>query len=385
MLILNQETISPQRFCEMFKIDLDKLKKNTLFELSKKFVKKDKANGNVDKIPPLISYPASFFFKDSDGETHELRYATTYNPNRVIDGNVVAKYEPYYVFIESLKFSFNDIDKTLFMYCRPEQLHSPFRNKNKKEYDFEHIDHAKRAAHKLENLSGIGKAMDHARSLKEEELMLLAKGIKHTYKSFNPFSAGENTDSDTLRVNLMEFAHLNASKYLEMVDSKTVSLKGRIINLVDNKIIELRKYQGGTVGQWEWSKGEREGQVIGDQIIGNKIDAKDYLVTYIMNNLEHYYNLLHTVNENISAENKAIDFLKKVQKNNPVDETQVSNDRVPKGYQECFKWLGDNGMKKSTAIAKKLADAVEDGLIHNENIFGFVENLFQEAEEDRAI
>lgn len=371
MLILDGKTISAKNFCERFGIDYDKIVKSPVFEMGKKYKKQDRFNKAVTKVPARVSIPCKTFIRDkATGEVMEFIYAANRSV-RTVNKEQVTIYTPKYAFLDAEKTSFKgDIDKAVYMYANVGQFTSPFSNG--KNPDFEHVDPTARALSKLNSLSNIGVAMNKVNDMSNEDIELFARGLKVSYADFNPFVNGSDTDVLTLKAELLNFAQLKATEFLELLDNEVLKIKGQIVNLVDKEIIKI--FTSSYVRQWKWDKGNRVGQPIGDQIVDPHADAMAYLLNYMQSNISTYYDAIIGVNNTLSAEAQAAQFLKDRKEGG---EPVVGQDNLvlPITFDECRNWMAENGFKKTPGNIKKLELAIAAGDVNLANIKSFVREI----------
>lgn len=378
MLLANGVSVNSQKFCEEHGIDFKKIVNNPVFELDSKYQTKDKANGGHTKIPARVSFPAKTFIKSpKTKETIELRYAENRN-YKMVGKDRVEVFTPRYINIDTAKFSAReDDDKAVYLFARPSNVSSPFGTG--KNCDYAHLDPTAIAKSRMESMSNITKALSTIENMDQLEMLILAKGVKSTFKNFNPFIDGENTHPDLVKVEFMQFAQMNADAFLGIVDSKIAKTKGQIINLVDREII--KEFSSNNTRQWKWNKGARNGNPIGDQIVDPHSDSMDYLLNYILSNLGTYMGDLIGETKTSSAEQQAKDYLKNLQDNEIV--VVHGTEGLPTNFQEAKDWLGENGFRKIPAIAKKLNDAIQSGDINIGNIQEMVKDLDRQYEDDK--
>lgn len=380
MLLLNGQSVSARKFCTDYGLDYDKIMRNPVFELHKKYQKKDKANGNVIKIPARLSIPAKSFVRvkegEKKGETLELRYAENRN-YRTINKERVEVFAPRYINIDTVKHSAKgNEDLAVFMYSILSNTNSPFGAG--KGGDYAHLDPTAIAKTRMEQMSNVTKVLSVIENMDEAELIILAKGIQATIKTFNPFVDGASTDIGIVRVEMMTYAQLNATYFLEMLDNKIAKTKGQIVNLVDKGII--KEFTSQNTRQWKWEKGERAGNPIGDQIVDPHANSLDYLLNYILSNLGQYHADLTIVNNGSTAEDSALAFLKTQKEEEYVPEIHV--DGLPTDFKSTMAWLGDKGYRKRPQLAKQVNDGIQDGTIHNGNVNDMVKKLDEALDED---
>lgn len=375
MLLLDEKKITAKEFCERFGLDLAKITKSPVYEVASKYKKKDKANGNVIKVPARISIPNKTYIRNkATSEVHELRYAET-KSTRTVKGEKIDTYAPRYSYLIAEKTSFKkDIDQAVYMYANVSNFTSPFGNG--KNPDYEHVDPAARALSKLNSLTDVGVAMNKVMDMNDIDVMVLAKGLGAEFKNFNPFVNGKDTDVQTVRVEMLQFAQLNATVFLQNVDNGISKVRGQVVSLVDKGIIKLTTVQN--IRQWKWDVGDRKGQPLGDQIVDPHVDAMEVLLNYVLANLSQYYDAIHTVHNTVSIEAGALEFLKKKKEEGSTEMTiQTHVGDLPSDYRECQEWLGEHGFRKLPANAKKLQLGIEDGSIHAGNIISVARELDQ--------
>lgn len=373
MLLLDEKKINAKEFCEKFGIDLAQITKSPVYEVASKYKKKDKANGSVTKVPARISIPNKTFIKNKvTGDVHELRYAEN-KSTKMVKGEKIDTYTPRYSYLIAEKTSFKkDLDQAVYMFANVSNFSSPFGNG--KNADYEHVNPTARALSKLNSLNDVGTAMNMVKDMKDIDIMVLAKGLAAEFKNFNPFVNGKDTDVQTVRVELLQFAQLNATVFLENVDNGISKVRGQVVNLVDKGIIKLTTTQN--IRQWKWDAGDRKGQPLGDQIVDPHVNAMDVLLNFVLGNLSQYYDAIHTVHNTVSIEAGALDFLKKKKEESATEvKSEAHIGDLPKDYAECREWMADHGFRKLPGNVKKLEVAIQDGSVNAANIVSFAREL----------
>lgn len=369
MLLLDEQKISAKDFCIKFGIDFNALKKNPVFE------EKARKTG-VNKGP--TTFPARCFIRDKEGAVLELRYSQTRN-TRVVKNEKIDSFSPKNIKLEAVKTRIaTDEDKLVFMFANPNNTVSPFTNGKNTLYT--HVDPAIVAAGRMKAVHATKKAMDYLDAMSDAELIIFAKGFQASYRDkarpFNPFVDGTHTDVDIVRVSMMEFCNINPQAIVELYDNQLGKIRGQIVSLVDNGIVVLDSSTG--VRQWRWAKGERQGQPIGNQILDNHSDARDYLLTYVQANLHEYLSTISSTNESISAEQSALNYLSNQKAQQVAHVESLSYEGLPQSYAECQAWLGENGYKKAPAIAKKLKEGIEEKKVHTMNLHDMAKQYQEE-------
>lgn len=372
MLLLDGEKISAKDFCDKFNIDYANIVKNPVFEVAGHLKSIDRANNNVTKVPARIAINCKTFIRDKHGQVLELRYAQNRNI-RIIKKERVEVFTPRYVYLDAEKSSFKgDVDLAVFMFANAEQFGSPFGNQ--KDFTYVHVDPKVRALNKLNSLSNVSKAMAIVNEMPEDELVILSKGIAASFERFNPFVDGEDTDIETLRVEMLTFAQLNADDFLESVGNKISKTKGQIVNLVDKGIVKITTSQ--SIRQWKWDSGERKGQPIGNQIVDPHVNATEYLLNYMLSNLAEYYDAIHSVNTSISSEAQALKFLQSKKEQEAANEEEFANMLIlPNTFDECRRFMEERGFKKIPGDVKRLEEAIKSGVVKQSNVIGFLNEL----------
>lgn len=377
MLLVNGKTISASDFCKEYGLDYEKILKTPVFELAAKYQK------NGKKIPSRVSIPSRVFIKDKKGDTIELRYAENRN-YRIIKNERVEVFTPRYIPFEAQKNRISQLEKAVYLVANPHNETSPFGNG--KNCDYFHVDPTAIAKKRMESVTNTKKALDIIDAMKDDELIIFAKGFQASYKStdkpFNPFVDGNHTDIEIVRVGLLEFCNINPKVIVDLYSNDIAKVRGQIINLVDNGII----VEENTVGirQWRWKSGQRAGQPIGNQILDPHSDSRDALLNYIQANLSEYYDAIMSTSEHISSEKAALQFLESKKQGNKDVQAVLTYDNLPQGYGNVQQWLGENGFSKAPALAKKVKEAIENKEVHDANLKPFVESLISamEVEED---
>lgn len=397
MLILEDKKISRKELADIFGVDLFKLEKQPSFEIDKSKVSKDKANGGVIKVNAGTSMRSRFYFEDpKTGVTKELRYAKSVNQEN-IGGKLQPKYSPHYVsYFKMLadghqnantKFSFqDDLDLAMYFYLHPQNKFSPLRSKRNKNtpVGYEFIDTKARALDKMKTLDMKAEAMSHAKNIDTFKMAILAKGLG--------FKRVDNTDEDTLRANLLEFANNKPSVYMDAVNSGVTMMEGLIVNLIDKGALQLDKIHG--VRQWKWTLGDREGEIVGNQITNPTQDAKAAIKTYLLNNIHTYNVVINSITDNMKAKERAKEFFSASKSDdsgvNVIGDKlpeylrevnqEVEDNPLPTSFAEARDYVEGRGYKKLPAKIKVFFDAVTSGEVTKDNVGHFLRELYTEEE-----
>jgi len=324
----------------------------------------------------------SFWFRDKDGKMKRLRYAESQIP-RVEGGVMRYNYEPGRLNVDGSTVNFlNAPDKAVFMYLNPGNPSSPFADKTKKK--FAYMDSIEQTLKDVADMTNIQRAFEHASKMDEEELVIVAKGLK--------LLKNDDYEIDELRVRLQQFA-LNTTtnkRYILAMDDDMVRIEGRIRNMVDKKIFELQRR--GSSRQWVWAQGARQGEYIGDAIMNQNDDAIQRLFNYIKANLGDYLYDIRNSTTILQADRKAREILAAEKPKAPVVEvpahlTNLNSELpFPSGapalkerlttFAEFRDYVGEKGYPKNSALIKNFMDATQEGAVTDENVNAFLSTLF---------
>lgn len=334
MLFENRKQVDAEYLMKKYATveDYNKIVKKPSFEAAKHRKRIDRVNNGRIKTNKGAMMRSSFMATDKTTNLKvEIRYAVS-NNEKIVGDRVVDQFEPRYVKAEGANFSFqNNIDLAVYMFLNSNNELSPLRNTlNKAKPKFEFVDTKKRAKDKTERIDAVGKAMEHARNLKEADVIILAKGLG--------LKGVDKKDADEVRADLMEFA-LNKSKiYNEKVNTQLTYIEGRIWNLIDKGIVKLSTV--GSVRRWSWVSGEREGEHILD-IANVTQDARQVLKNYFFSDINAHMNILNNITNEISATEKATRDLQAIEEANSVpvttpahQEDKVIGDALPAYLKE---------------------------------------------------
>jgi hypothetical protein len=384
-LFVDDEQVQPKRFAMDLGIKsdaFDRLVKKPSFRLDASREVKKKTIKSPEK--PMFGIKSSFWFKDKDGLTKKLTYAESRSP-KIEAGVKTWVYAPTYINLKAGLVAFpKDESKALYMFLRPGNPASPFAG-SKKMFTF--IDTVAETLLKASNMSELQRALTHATSVEEEELVILAKGLK--------ILTSDDYDIADLRVNLQEFAVKFTKRYVDGMENEMVRIEGRIRNLVDKGMFKIEKR--GNARQWIWDMESKRGELIGDLIMNPNDDAMLRLMNHIKSNLADYIYDLRNTTVILQADRKAKEFLQAEKpKNdvpdhlsilnsgttgvlNDVESTIITQDSALKDkittFQEARDYLGDNGYGKSSVHAKALLAAIQEDHVNGGTIKNFLVHL----------
>lgn len=352
MLFENRKQVDAKYLMEKYATieDYNKILKKPSFEAAKHRKRIDRVNGGRVKVNKGAMMRSSFMATDKTTRLKvEIRYADS-NNEKIVGDRVVDQFEPRYVKAEGANFSFqNNIDLAVYMFLNANNELSPLRNPNNKaKPKFEYVDTKKRAAAKTERIDAVGRAMEHSRNLKSEDLIILAKGLG--------IKGIDKKEPEEVRADIMEFA-LNHSKiYNEKVDTQLTFIEGRIWNLIDKGIVKLTNV--GSIRRWTWVTGERSGEHILD-IANVTQDARQMLKNHFFNDIRTYAPLLNSITSEISATDKAKRDLELMEEENsaPVITAAYQQERVIGDALPAYLKEPTEEFVQSAASAPKFTEA----------------------------
>lgn len=379
-LFIDDEQVKPKDFAIRLGIKsdaYDRLVKKPSFKLDASREVKKKTIKSPEK--PTFGIKSSFWFEDkTDGLTKKLIYAESRSP-KVEGGIRTWVYTPSYINLKAGLVAFpKDEAKALYMYLRPGNPASPFAGKYKM---FTFIDRVADTLRMASDMSNIQKALSHATNVEEEELVILAKGLK--------IISNDDYDISELRLLLQQYA-INPktnSLYIDGMENEMVRIEGRIRNLVDKGMFKIEKR--GNARQWIWNLDSKKGELIGELMMNPNDDAMLKLMNHIKTNLGDYIYDLRNTTVIIQADRKAKEFLKSEKVVNQVpDHLLMVNTDMSGGseassalkeeiktYQEARDFLGNKGYGKASAHAKALLQAVQEDQVNESNIDSFLLTL----------
>lgn len=387
-LYIDDVQVNPRHLVvDMLKLDpklYERIIKKPTFELdSSRVLKKSTIkDGKQWAKKPTYGVLTQFWFQH-EGLMKRLRYAES--QNRKIEGGAVTYiYEPKRLDMEGGTVTlFNQPERAVFMYLNPGNPTSPFHDKTKKK--FAYMDSVERTKMQAGHISNIQKALNHAIDSKEEELVLVAKGMK--------VLLNDDYDIEELRVTMQNLAinPVTNKQYVRAMEDDMIRIEGRIRNMVDKGAFKLN--QRGSGRQWVWAKTAREGEFIGEPILNVHDDALQRLINYIKGNLENYLYDLRNYTDELQSDRKARQVLQaeKEKEAEPVEAppahlTQVNaapnTGETPlkeqiTTYKEAMAYVGERGYPRTPAIVKEFNDAIQEGRITNDNVKAIMREMFQ--------
>lgn len=407
-LYVDDKQVNPKTFVLGLGIEekkYERIIKRPTFKLDKGRVQKKKTINSPLAKKTTYGIITSFWFRDKDGMMKRLRYAESQQPK--VEGGVMRyNYEPGRLNVEGGTVNFLGApDKAIFMFLNPGNPTSPFADKTKKK--FAYMDTIEQTKADADSMSNIQRALTHATTMEEEELVIVAKGLK--------LLKNDDYELEELRVRLQQFAINPATnkRYVQAMDDDMVRIEGRIRNLVDKGIFKLDKR--GSTRQWIWAQGSREGEYIGESIMNGNEDAIQRLFNYIKANLGDYLYDLRNSTGILQADRKAREVLA-AEKNKPavvevpahlaainneppappvappVDTETFTpvptpppvagfptlKDRVTT-FAQARDFVGEKGYPKNSTLIKTLWDAIQEGVATDDNINSYMVKLFEKA------
>lgn len=404
-LFVDDKQVNPKEFVLGLGITekkYERIIKRPTFKLDKsRIVKKRTVNSPLQK-KTTYGVLTSFWFKDKDGIMKRLRYAQSQQPK--VEGGVMRyNYEPGRLNVDGMTVNFLGApDKAVFMFLNPGNPTSPFADKTKKK--FAYMDTIEQTKLDASDMSNIQKALTHATQMDEEELVIVAKGLK--------LLKNDDYELEELRVRLQQFAinPVTNKRYVQAMEDDMVRIEGRIRNLVDKGIFKLEKR--GSSRQWVWAQGSREGEYIGEAIMNPNEDSVQRLFNSIKANLGDYlYDLRNSTGilqaDRIAREVLAADkanatktqvpeHLAVVNSNIPTSppvNTETETPPLPpistgnSGFPSLKErltsfdltrdFVGEKGYPKNSKLIKTLFDAIHEGEVTDTNVNTFMVKLFE--------
>lgn len=360
-----------------------RLIKRPIFKLDDSQVKKKStitANRNLSE-PPVQAIKCSFWFTEPGGMTKKLVYAESRSPK--IEGGVRTwVYKPGYLYHKGTVANFlkNEEDKIVYQYLQPGNPLSPFAGQFKM---FSFVDPVAETLKAADNMSAIQKALTHATQSDEEELVLLAKGLK--------LLTSDDYELPELRVKMQQFAigPVTNPIYIKAMGDEMTRIEGRIRNCVDKGIMKLvHNVGGGTARQWVWGSGAKEGAPIGEAIMNANDDALHRLITEIKTHLDLYLYDLRNTTVLIQADRKAREVLAKEKVQVPAHLAEINSTEAasaeegPSLKNEVYDtetakaFIAARGYKKMAPEIKQFRIAVAEGHVNYQNVDAFLASLY---------
>lgn len=384
MIFIDDQQIAPEKLAEQLGITPQKYQrilKKPIFKLDpSKILKKRTINSPLAKKPTYGVIPS--FWVKMDGISKRIRYAENQIP-RVEGGITRYEYKPERINIDGTTVNLvKNPDLAFFMFINPGNPTSPFADRGKKKFAYmDTIEATKQAASEISNIQ---KALTHATTISDDELVILAKGLK--------VLTSDDYDLGELRVRMQQFAMNPATnkRYVQAMEDDMVRIEGRISNFVDKGIFKIQTR--GSSRQWIWAKGNREGEYIGESIMNPNEDAKQRLFNAIKSDLGKYIQDLINYTDSLIADRKAREVLQAVKQQEapavvvPDHLAQVNAGEKPLNEQlvkfDDFKnYVSEKGYKMHMKKVKDFMTAVQEGEVTNANVSSFLMALFSDEVE----
>src|SRR5690606_5178452 len=227
----------------------------------------------------------------------------------------------------------------------------------------------------LKEMSLKQKAFQHASNVDEDDLKVLALGLK--------LDLIPNADSDDIRAAIQEYALENASVYLEKTSTETIKYEGMIQEPLDTKFI-IKKMMGG-VPTFEFAKGPKKCQQI-MVVMSNNNNDQGELVLHMKKNIAEYYPILASFNHDVTADNSAEQYLSNLKKGVPKNDIkpfkeEVTFDKVVdfNSAKEFLKSSHPEGANPSPANTKAFLEKVQSGEVTNENVSEIAKSYIKQS------
>lgn len=306
MLFENRKQVTARELMQKYASleDLKKIEKAPSFEITKDRKIIDRANGGRIKVPKGLMMLANFKVTDpKSGLKVEIRYAKSSN-SKIVGDRMVDTFEPRYVETKGATFAHqNDLDLAVYKFLHPNNAGSPLidsRSTGKPKFEF--IDTKKRADAKMDTINAYSDAIEHAKRLNDDRVLLLSKGLG--------IKGIDKKELDEIRVDLLEFAMKNPKPYLQKANTELTYIEGSIVNLIDKGVVKLNTV--GAIRRWVWNSGQYEGEFILD-IQSPTQDAKQSLKNFFFNDINRWKSVLDDLSGSISAREKAMKALQVVE------------------------------------------------------------------------
>lgn len=298
MLFLDKEQVTAQELAEKFVIDIAKVEKAPVFEINPNRKVPDPLN-RTHKTPYGKGLMAVFYAKDpKTNKTHEIRFATSVNPERVGD-KIIDKYEPRKVNFKGSADLKVDIDEAIYFYLHPQHKKSPFRRADAvKPWYYDFIDNTARAEDEMKALTAEIDAMNHVNKLSATRLTILAKGMK--------IQGVDHKEPIIVRAELMRIAKADPITYLNKAERQATLFDGMIQDAIDKDVFHLSNVSG--IRRWTWNAGPRIDEVIVD-VVNITQDPTQVLFNHIKQNINEYFNDLQNVTTTLRSQQISENFL----------------------------------------------------------------------------
>lgn len=297
MILLNNEAKTLQQLQAILKFPLEKIIKQSEFLVNENLKGFDLGSKKKRDLG-TIRFPAVFTIEDKNGVSYEIRYSTSKANVKDKNGKIDVVFSPKKVTFDEDTIP-SKIDLAVFMYLHPKCKNSPFRTDDSPIWTYEYKDKEKIAGASVSKGDVMLKALNHAKSYKGDDLVLMAKGMG--------IANASNMTELEIQASLTEIAMANPAKYLEKTEKQVTVLDGKIIDAIDKGVFIMVEKYG--VHQWNWNFGPNKGQTI-CEITNNGIPANDFLITHIKMNLAKYYDEIMSARDNINADASAEAFMR---------------------------------------------------------------------------
>lgn len=372
MLVINDKVIARDKLCEQFGLEYANIEKKPEFEGLRTWI--DMSNGGKKRYNAGFNIVTSFTIEDEETKMPlEIVYATRKSTNKDTKD---PEYFPKRVSIQGEGMNLmGDLDLAVWLALHPMNMTSPLNKGLKPSIEF--VDTRARAKKRINDIGQLGEAIVHAKSIKGEEMRILAKGLG--------LYGIENKEDEEVSADLQDFAMKNHVVYMEKKDKRLTMIEGQIEHFVDKGIFKLENV--GQVRRWSWTTGERTGETIVD-IINTVVNAKEALKNHIFNDINNYLFYLNNVSETMSARERAVQAL-----NNIKDESgkSIGNElpehlkkigkggNLPTDFNEAKDYImAKTNKRASSAVIARLYKGVIDGSITDENVQEFLDEYVAE-------
>lgn len=323
ILLINNKQVSLNDFIAKVeeisgkKIPLEQIKSNMEFTYNRVKNKYDlgtylNTKTKVPKEKKQDDVLASFnVFDEKSGETFVFRFASRVPYTNPKDPNALV-FTPKAIDFSGGVFSFEprEINKVVYLYCNPSCSDSPFYNPNKV-YKYSHNNLKAASQRKKEVISRKRQAFEHAGRVDEMEIKVLALGLG--------IDLIPNADADDIRTALQEYALEKPEEYLKYTQDESVKFDGMIQDALANGYIQRRSIGGAT--SFEFTGGRQAGKQI-LLVTDQGVDAVKELKTYMKQNIGAYYDDMSILNQEVSANLKADQYIKARKEGLPKEVTQ---------------------------------------------------------------
>lgn len=377
MLFINDQKFTLEQFVSEIesltdgKIDLEELKKNTIFVPNDaiagfdfaKFLRTGKKEPKTGLGSDVLSV-FRFYSEKKGGQQVEVRYASRIPHKNLTTGNLI--YTPKSLDIDSEEFGFtpSQIEMAMYLYVHPDCKQSPLK-KEGSVHKYSHKSLKAEIQAKDNKVKVMEACLNHATNMPDEDVKVMAKGLGVAFD--------HRYNTEEIRSEIKSYILENPHKYYSAMQTESIKFVGMVQDCIDNGYIKNEVHAGNVV--WSYGRGPSAGRQItalssdvGDPVQG----LKDYLIE----NIAAHYPILINLRKDVIASQKAEDFLKsqKTETVNPeVYESEadfMGLDDV-KDFQSASKLLmlthPENKKSSQTKTSQFLAK-VQSGEINNDNV-----------------